>query len=307
VAIDRPVGPGGGWDRWFGWMSVGNGTAGGRTPFQSDHAFESMVSPVTRPSIFEDPRALTELRPIFMWQGASSNNPIFHGGYSLFFGTQARLAFTDQLSVVMNQLGFVHLHPYDPPPPFHTETLFTDVKLGPKWTFYRCPSSGTVAAAGLTFEIPTNSSRVWENHGSLSLDPYLSVGQTICLPSGFGAINLLGEMGYSFSVDNNRAEFFHLSTHVDYNIARTNFFPFLEMTWLRYTREGHGAPLGFEGADLINFGSSNVGPRNYLTLGVGTRYRFSECVQVGGAIEWPLTGQHDLSDFRVTFDVIFRY
>jgi hypothetical protein len=307
VAIDRPVAPGF-WDKCFGWMKVGDSASStGRCTFQSDHAFENMVSPVTMPFYFEDPRALTELRPILIYQGASSHNPIFHGGHSEFFGTQARLAFTDQFSFVVNELGFISLNPNHPPPPFRSETFFSEVKLGPKYTFYRNPSSGTVAAAGLTFEIPTQTSKLLESHGSLSLDPYLTVGQTICLPSGYGAINLMGELGYSFSVDNQRSEFFHLSTHVDYNIARTNFFPFLEMNWLHYTRKGNGAALGFEGGDLVNFGSSDLGKHDILTLAVGTRYRFSECIQVGGAIEWPVTGSRGLEDFRVTLDVIFRY
>ena len=32
-----------------------------------------------------------------------------------------------------------------------------------------------------------------------------------------------------------------------------------------------------------------------------------ECVQFGGAFEFPLISAHDLNDFRITLDVIFRY
>ena len=59
-----------------------------RKPFQSDHNFDHFISPVSDPFYFEDPRALTELRPIFMFQSIPHNNPVFHGGNIEFFGTQ---------------------------------------------------------------------------------------------------------------------------------------------------------------------------------------------------------------------------
>src|SRR5205085_9724483 len=36
--------------------------------FESDHCLDTFSSPVTNPFLFEDPRSLTELRPIFIWQ-----------------------------------------------------------------------------------------------------------------------------------------------------------------------------------------------------------------------------------------------
>ena len=43
------------------------------------------------------------------------------------------------------------------------------------------------------------------------------------------------------------------------------------------------------------------------TLALGARYKFSENIQVGGAFEFPAWGKHYLLDYRLTFDVIFRY
>ena len=37
------------------------------TWFKSDHVFDGFISPVTNPFLFEDPRSLTEVRPIFMY------------------------------------------------------------------------------------------------------------------------------------------------------------------------------------------------------------------------------------------------
>src|SRR5262249_44161368 len=148
--------------------------ASSRCAFQSDHAFDCLASPVTNPFLFEDPRALTEVRSIFIYQGAPHSA---FGGYSGFFGTQARLALCDRWSLVINELGFVFLHPSTPPPGFKASTGFAQLSLGPKWTFYRNPDSGTVLATGLNFVIPTGSGSVFQDTGTLSLFPYLSAGQ----------------------------------------------------------------------------------------------------------------------------------
>lgn len=308
VALDRPIGTSW-WDKATGWCTWGDKSdCSHRAKFQSDHAFDFLASPVTNPFFFEDPRALTEVRPIFTYQSAPSGNPIFRGGHSEFFGTQARVAFTERLSLVVNEFGFVSLHPNSPTPDVQQNTGFGEIKLGPKYTFLRNTATGTVAAAGLTFELPAGSHAVSQDTGSLGFDPYVTFGQHFRLPSGFGSLNLLGAMGYSFSADNKRSEFFHTSWHLDYNVANTNFYPLIELNYFHYTNGGKARDLGMEGADLVNFGSTNVGERNLLNMAFGLRYKFSENVQIGGAFEWPILNHHDtLSDVRFTFDVIFRY
>ena len=44
-----------------------------------------------------------------------------------------------------------------------------------------------------------------------------------------------------------------------------------------------------------------------VSLATGLRYKFTEHFQLGTAFEWPLTSRKDLTDFRFTFDLIFRY
>jgi hypothetical protein len=305
VVTDHPLRKGW-WDKCKDFFSNGGEKASstGHCCFQSDHAFDCLASPVTNPFLFEDPRALTEVRPIFIYQGMPSNAG---GGYSGFFGTQARVAFTERWSLVVNELGWVYLHPSHPVDGITSTTSFAQVTLGPKWTFYRCPDSGTVAAAGLSFQIPAGSSKSFQNTGTLSLFPYLSAAQHFRLPEGWGSINLMGTTGFSFSEDSKRSEYYYLSAHIDYNIANTGIYPLLEMNWYHYTSGGRGPALGFEGADLVNFGSSSLGKRDYLTLAPGLRYKVSECVQAGFAVEFPITSQKELTNYRLTFDLIFRY
>src|SRR5262249_43771404 len=58
---------------------LGSGHGGGAA-FESDHDFDNFISPLTNPFLAEDPRKLTELRPIFMFQTIPHSNIFFNGG-----------------------------------------------------------------------------------------------------------------------------------------------------------------------------------------------------------------------------------
>jgi hypothetical protein len=311
VILDRPLGHCF-WDKCKRLFTEGDerASATGRCCFQSDPCFPSLASPVTNPFLFEDPRALTEVRPLWFIQGLPGSN-IPGGGYGGFFGTQARLALTERWSFVLNELGFVYLEPSTPPPGFADATGFAQLSMGPKWTFWRCPDTGTVAAGGVFFQIPTGSGKVFQDIGTLSMVPYLTVAQNFGrLPQGFGSFNAIATTGYSFSVNGERSDFFYLSTHLDYDVANLHrLWPLIELNWYHYTSAGNGPPLGFEGTDLVNFGSSALGNRDFVTVGPGIRYKFGFCENLwtGLAVEFPLTAQKELTNYRVTWDIIFRF
>jgi hypothetical protein len=305
---DQPVAPSF-WEKCRNWLTWGDrGSVAGHSWFQSDHCFDCLISPITQPFYFEDPRALTEVRPIFIYQHIPSSAPV-GGGSVYFFGTQGRVAFTDRLSLVLNELGFVTLDPKNTiPGVVGRDTGFAEIKLGPKYTFLRNTDSGTVAAAGLTFEVPAGSRKVFQDTGSLGLNPYVSLGQTFGrLPGGFGTVNFLGTVGYDFAVDSQRSEFLHTHLHLDYNVANIGLFPLIEMNWIRYTKSGKNVNFGTEGADLINFGSETRRGRDFVSFAAGVRYRFTDCIIGGAAIEFPTSRENGLDRYRLTFDVIFRY
>jgi hypothetical protein len=289
------------------WAGVGN-AAGGYNRFQSDHAFDNFISPVSNPFLFEDPRALTEVRPIFIYQQTPTSNPIYRGGDVEFFGTQARLAVTDRLSFVLNKFGWIWDEPHNHLDGFVPHDGFAEIWLGPKYTFLRNDACGRIAAAGLTFQIPTGDSKVFQDTGTLSLEPYVSFGQNFGRTS-FGSFNFLGTAGYDFSIDNKRSDYFFTSLHLDYDLAGAHrYYPLLELNWFHYTDGGHTRNVGFEGGDLFNFGSGGVNGKDIVSIAPGFRYKLSECVQFGFAAEFPLTGgERDLLGYRLLFDVIFRY
>jgi hypothetical protein len=284
----------------------------GRSSFQSDHCFEYFASPVTNPFYFEDPRALTELRPVFVWQKTPNENQVFAGGNNFFYGLQGRVAFTERLSLVVNKFGFNTLDPRNPIDAFDSSTGFSEIHLGPKFTFWRDQTTGTVMAAGLTFEVPVGSTKTFNDTGTLGLTPYFSIAQNFWKTS-WGSMNFMNSTGYIFAVDNERTESLFSSFHLDYNVRNANmFFPLVEVNYQHYTRNGGARDFGtgFEGNNFLNLGSLGIAGRNELTVALGARFALSQHIQFGLAGEFNVLGNDNgrhLDDFRLTADMILRY
>jgi hypothetical protein len=296
------------------WGSVkGTFRRGCGQPFQSDHAgdFDLFASPVSSPFLSEDPRALTELKPVFMYQSIPDKNGAFGGGSVEFFGLQGRVALTERWSIVMNKLGGVFFQPSQDPFGNGNQNGFAEVWLGPKYTFLRDPVNNTAAAVGMTFQIPTGSPKVFQDTGSLTLSPYFSFAKSFGrLPRGFGNFNFMSTSGYAFSVDSERSDYFYSNLHLDFDVGgQHRLYPLIELNYVRYTTSGGLRPINFEGADLVNFGATNISDKSQATFAVGARYKLGgrENIQFGGAFEFPLSSNNNFNDFRVTLDVIFRY
>lgn len=275
--------------------------------FKSDHCFDGFISPVTNPFLFEDPRALTEGKIIFMQQDAPSSQYVFRGGDIGYFGFQGRLAVTERLSFVMTKFGWIWTDPNTRLQGFDDTVGFSEIWLGPKYTFLRNESCGTLGAVGLQFQIPSGPGKVFQDTGDLSLVPYVSMGQNFGW-TNWGSFNALGTVGYAFGTDSLRSDYLFLSGHLDFDVLGSHkWYPFVEMNAWVYGQSGSARNLGFEGRDLFNFGSSALDGHKYLTIAPGLRYKFCEAIQTGAAVEFPLIGTRDLLDYRLTVDLIFRY
>jgi hypothetical protein len=300
--------PGGGNPAWLngGWLGTYDGCAG-RGCLQSDHCFDSFISPITSPFLFEDPRSLTEVRPIFIWQQAPNKNNPYHGGDIEFFGVQARVAITERLSVTITKFGWTWQEVHDPTGDFESHSGFSEIQLGGKYTFLRNENWGTLGAFGLTFEVPVGDKKVFQDTGSLSVRPYLSLAQNFGKTS-YGSFNVMSTTAGSFALDNKRSDFIFTGLHLDFDVANLHkIYPLMELNWTHYTTNGHARDQNFEGRDLFNFGATSVSGHNNVTLAFGARYKFREWLQTGIATEWSVAGKKDLQDFRLTWDVIFRY
>lgn len=293
------------------------GSAGGafqpgpdRVMFQSDRKFELFTSPVTNPFSFEDPRALTEIRPIFIWQRTPSTNTAWAGGDNFAIAARGSVAFTPNISLVVNRVGWTFIRPKGNNPDIANANGFSEVHLGPKFTFIRNDVSNTVAAVGLTFQIPTGPERVLQDTGSLSLSPYFSIAQNFWR-SEYGSFNFMNTTGYVFRADGQRSESIFASFHLDYDIRNSHrVYPLAELNFRHYTRNGNARDLDFEGSDLGNFGSRSVSGLSEMTLAIGSRFVINNNVHFGIAAEFNVlsnnNGRH-LDQFRLTTDLIFRY
>jgi hypothetical protein len=302
-----PSGGAAGGSPLFGYNWLGTTSSGTRTLFQSDHCFDNFISPVTNPFLFEDPRSLTEIRPIFMFQATPGGNWLFGNGNAGYFGVEARLAVTERLSFVINKLGVTWQDPQNGMDLLDKTGGWSELWLGPKYTLIRNDSSGTLLAAGLTFQIPEGSSRVEQNTGTLSLTPYASFAQNFGRNS-YGSFNFMNTTGYALSVNDQRTDYFYSSFHLDFDLANAHkIYPLIELNWFEYTKAGKATDFGFEGRDLFNFGSEGVSGIGTLTVAPGVRYKFNESMQAGIGLEFPLVNPKDLVQFRMTIDFILRY
>ncbi len=281
------------------------GKATDRRGLQGDHAFDALISPVSNPLLFEDPRSTTEVRPLFLYQKVPATQPNFGGGTVWFAGGQVRVALSERFSVVLNKIGVVNVKPAAGTG-FDSGTGLAELWVGPKYTFLRDEEFGTVAAAGATFQIPAGGAKVFQDTGSLSVVPYLSLAQPLT-KTRLGTLNGLANAGYAFSVNKDRSDYFSANAHLDLDVLNARrFYPLAELTYTQVTSNGRERPgISGEGRDLINFGGTGKG--GSLTGAVGGRVKLTKSLDVGAAFELPLAGNKDFLGHRFTVDLIWRY
>jgi hypothetical protein len=274
--------------------------------FFSDHAFDCFATPVSNPFLFEDPRALTEVRPVFIYQSIPGGQPTFRGGNIWFLGARGSLAITDRLSLTVNKLGGIALNPGGESGR-ESHFGFAELWLGPKVTILRDPGFGSILSAGAIFQIPAGSKEVYQDTGNLSIAPYVSYGKTLAEFRRLGSVNGILNAGYSFGTTRERSDYFYANAHLDVDaFNRHRFYPLAELNWFQYTTNGTTQAVSGEGRDLFNFGSASKGA-NLLTGALGFRFKIIEAAQLGAAFELPLIGNKDLTQYRFTLDLIFRY
>ncbi len=218
----------------------------------SDHGFDCITTPISNPFLAEDPRALTEIRPIFIYQNVPGSQPNFQGGNIWFFGARGSIALTDRFSITLNKLGGIDVNPNSANMP--SDFGFAEVWLGPKYTFWRDTQSGTVAAGGLIFQIPSGSSKTLQDTGNLSLTPYVSVGKTL-QEFNAGSFNGIAIAGYTFATNGSRSDYFYMTGHLDFDVGNYHrFYPVAELNWFQYGKGGDRYFSG-QGEDIINTGA----------------------------------------------------
>lgn len=262
---------------------------------RSERCFDDFISPMINPIYFEDPRNLSELRPIFI----SHRVPTAAGGGSIqLYAAQFRAALTENLSLIAVKDGYV----------VSGNPLIDDgwasVALGLKYNVLRDAYNGRLASVGFTYDIPMGSAGTFQSLGGGQFYLFGTAGQRFL----DGDAHYLTSFGYRFPTDSSvQSSSFNWSHQVDLRLTRT-VYALTGLSWWHWNSSASGGiPLGVAGQDLFNLPANNVTGNNLLTQNVGMKYKPSANTEMGIAYEFPLTRYRDVIKDRVQLDLIFRY
>jgi hypothetical protein len=255
---------------------------------------------------FEDPRNLTELRPIFMthqFPGTLGPGAIPAGGSVQLFALQFRLALTERLSLIAVKDGYA-IDNSEGALDGLLASGWVDVTAGLKYNLVRNTQTGTLLSGGFTYEIPMGSEQTLQSVGDGEFHFFATGGQRLA----DGNAHILSSFGWQIPVDQSvQSTTVHWNNHFDVKVT-DDVYLFTENSWWHWVKDADvGLPLGVSGQDLINLASTNVEGNDLVTHNVGAKYKPNRCFEAGLAYEFPLTEFKDIIEDRVTLDMIFRY
>jgi len=270
----------------------------------SDQSFNNFVSPISNPLFMEDPRTLTELKPIFVEHSVPRSNPVLQGGDVRVWALQIRAALTERLSIVAAKDGWIDINS----PGVNHRDGFADLGAGLKYNLIRDPQAQFVLSAGVGYDIPLGQDEVFQGNGDGDWHFYLSGGKQL-------ADDLYWISGSGFLIPNNHnkgSQMWYWSNSFAYQFlpgARngTGWYAMWEINWFHWMRSGNAYNINFEGTDLINFGSSNVAGNDIVTMFWGPKWKPTPWQEIGAGVEIPVTERRDLYRNRVYAHWILRF
>ncbi len=255
----------------------------------------NLISPVTHPTNFEDPRPITEIRPLFVHHEIDDAFAT-GGGDVQIYALQARFKVDDDWAIIATKDGFVD---FNPKGVLKKDTGFANVAAGFKYAAFR--SENSIVSAGLRYEIPMGQERVLQGRGDGIFNPFISAAMVV---DGW---NFMAGSGFRLRIDRDDSSFYDLDAHVSYKIG--NFYPLAEFGLIHVLAAGDRLPIADEGEDFFNIGSSQSEGETITTFAVGARYRVNDSLDVGAAYQFPLQRESGtrIIDYRVTADLIYRF
>ena len=272
----------------------------------SDRCFDDFISPMIDFVHFEDPRNLTELRPIFVHHRFPSTlgpGAIPAGGDIQLFAAQFRIALTDRLSLIAVKDGYV-IDNSEGTLDTILDSGWVDVTAGLKYNFLRNTETGTLGSAGFTYEIPLGREATLQALGDGEFHFFASGGQRLMC----GNAHLLTSFGWQLPVDQSvQSTTVHWNNHFDVKLTDTVYL-FTENSWWHWVSDAsNGTALGVSGQDLLNLSANDVDGNHLVTHNVGAKYKPRGGLELGFAYEFPLTDFKDIIQDRWQFEAIFRY
>lgn len=269
----------------------------------SDPSFCDYISPITNPTMFEDPRTLTEARAIAL----SQRMPAYLGSQTFqLYALQLRAALTDRLSVIATKDGFIVSHNA-----LQTDG-WADIMIGLKYNLITNYCTHRLLSVGATYELPIGSPRVLQGTPRIldgeSIDGQYNVFLTGGTPIGYNG-HWISAFGVRIPANHVvQSGMWYWSNHFDVKAGMTDFYGLLEINWYHWYDSGNNAvTAGLNGGDLVNLGSTNITNTDIATGALGLKYKPHGNLEIGAAYEVPLTNRRGIMGDRITLDLILRY
>lgn len=273
-------------------ISVGSGTT-----LIGQSWKEKTISPVVNPVLFEDPHINSEVRPIFMHHEIGDDF-ITNGGDIQVYALQIRYAVTERLALIATKDGYID---FNPNAVLTDQTGWADIGFGLKYALIDDIANQFILTPGLRLELPTGNRDVFQGNGDGEWNLFVSSMK------GWDNFHVTGHVGIRIPMDGDEeSSSLNYAIQLDYWTC-PYFIPFVSLNAFTILDEGKTLPLGVEGLDLINFGTTNADGRTQAVLGGGFRSRLCESADLGFAYEYGISNPQGLFDSRVTLDMIWRF
>jgi hypothetical protein len=281
---------------------------------RGNHNFDNFIGWMSNPEQNIDPRAITDIVPIFAstWFGASR---ALTSGNAQVYGPAVDIALSERCSIGLNQGGYAVADFNGRQSGFFTDRFgrlhnrleaATGQREGwlnmggyAQYTFYEDVCNQCLATGGMRIEVPMGSNEIFQGNGPVYLAPYLSFGK------GIGDWHVLGMTGFEFPTASGTSttNLFYGNIHIDRQIGW--LYPLVEFNWSYHVKSiAVDLPLRHGFLNLDNFSSTG----NVVALAAG-----ADAVIVKGRLEFgaayltPISTQRHFDANGLIVKLVLRY
>jgi len=277
-------------------------------PLAGNRNFPNFIGPISNPVQAIDPRALTQLYPIFNSSWVSAFPPLSEGDIQLY-GAGLTVALSERLAFGLNQGGYAVSHferrrflPRNTDPSFRDKDREGWLNLGGfvQYTLIEDVPNQFLLTGGLRLEVPTGTADIFQGRGPEYLAPYFTLGKE------FGEFHVLSTVGYQFPTGPGRdvSNTFYGTLHLDRRLFGW-LYPLVEFNWAYHVTQIDltlPSRRGFFSFD--NFDATG----NLLTAAVGANaVLVQDRLELGAVYTRSIATQRDFDFDGLLVKMILRY
>jgi hypothetical protein len=284
------------------------------TSLNGTQAFDHFIGFISNPTYNIDPRALSELYPVFASGWASGNGPLLPNANAQIYGAGLTVALSDRLAIGLNQGGYgvininsnlaSALAARGLPVPNRDLAGQREgwLNLGGfvQYTFIADAEQKFLLSGGLRWEAPSGTEQLFQGGANPAyLAPYFSAGKE------FGCWHVLAVGGFEFPTGEGTAtaDTWYLSLHIDRQIGW--FYPLVEFNGEYHNKTVNpDLPIFHNVLNLGGFDSSG----NILTVSVGANAVIVPSrLEFGAVYTRPITAQEHFDFNGMLAKMVIRF